>query len=243
MEPEATIGVGGPRFILAGDVGTYSVAVQGTSNVDTPYTFFQVGIPEMGQNLLVYNLDYLNFFSNVRGGDPAGALPSVPFADLNPATNTNGYLLTSGYVYDQHAFGFDGFTFNVETYPGLRELNERNFEQLRERIYAARPDAREAGVLDNGPEGLDLIQPGLFALYKAFGSVPDFITRNFVPFQFNVVAAATAMTRGEFIEHVLKEAEQLRQGVLDDVSASGGLLALAADKATWDAAFLREIKR
>ena len=243
LEPEATIGVGGPRFILAGDVGTYSVAVQGTSNVDTPYIFFQVGIPEMGQNLQVYNLDYLHFFSNVRGADPAGALPGVPFADLNPATNTNGYLLTSGYVYDQHAFGFDGFTFNVETYPGLRELNERNFEQLRERIYAARPDAREAGVLDNGPEGLDLIQPGLFAIYKQFGAVPDFVTRNFVPFQFNVVAAATAMTRAQFIEHVLGEAEQLRQGVLEDTSATAGLLALAADKATWEAAFLASLEQ
>lgn len=242
IEADVTVGVGGPRFILAGDVGTYSVAVQGTSNVDTPYVFFQVGIPEMGINEFVYNLDYLNFFSNVRGSSPDADLDGVPFPSLNPAINTNGYLLTSGYLYDQHAFGFDGFTFNIETYPGLKELNERNFEQLRERIYATNPAFAEAGILDNGPQGLDLIQPGLFALYKKFGAVPDFFTQAFVPFQFNVVVAATAMTRAEFFAHSLGEAEQLRQGVLDDVDASAGLLALAADKPTWDALFLASLE-
>ncbi|MEX2214849.1 MAG: Ig-like domain-containing protein [Phycisphaeraceae bacterium] len=242
IEADVTIGVGGPRFILAGDVGTYSVAVQGTGNVDTPYVFFQVGIPEMGTNSHVYQLDYLNFFSNVRGSAPETDLDGVPFPSLNPATNTNGYLLTSGYLYDQHAFGFDGFTFNVETYPGLKELNERNFEQLRERIYAARPDVAASGVLDDGPQGLDLIQPGLFATYKAFGSIPDFLTEAFVPFQFNVVVAATAMTRAQFIEHSLGEAEQLRQGILADAGASAGLLAIAADKATWDALFLASLE-
>ncbi len=50
IEPDVTIGVGGPRVILAGDVGTYSVALQSLSNLDTPYVFFQVGIPEMGLN-------------------------------------------------------------------------------------------------------------------------------------------------------------------------------------------------
>ena len=153
----------------------------------------------------------------------------VPFASLNPAVNMTGQLLTSGYVFDQRTAGFDGFTFNVETYPGLRELNERNFEKLRERIYAARPDLAELGILDDGPEGLDLIQPGLFALYKTFGSIPDFLTVKFIPFQFHVVATATAMTRDEFVAHALGQAEQLRQGVLDDPDASAALLALAAE--------------
>ena len=242
IQPEVTIGVGGPRIILAGDVGTYSVALQGIGNLDTPYMFFQVGIPEMGRNINVYNLDYLHFFSNVRGAPPGGDYPEVPFASLNPAVNLTGQLLTSGYVFDQQAAGFDGVTFNVETYPGLRELNQRNFEQLRERIYAARPDLAELGILDDGPEGLDLIQPGLFALYKAFGSIPDFITVNFIPFQFHVVAAATTMTRGEFVAHALAQAEQLRQGVLDDPDTSAALLALAADRTTWGDLFLAALE-
>jgi subtilase family serine protease len=34
VEPEVTIGVGGPRYIFAGDTGTYSVALQNLGNVD-----------------------------------------------------------------------------------------------------------------------------------------------------------------------------------------------------------------
>ena len=45
IEPEVTIGIGGPRVILAGDQATYSVALQNLSNLDAPYTFFQVGVP------------------------------------------------------------------------------------------------------------------------------------------------------------------------------------------------------
>ena len=47
VQPEVTIGTGGPRAILAGDVGTYSIALKGASNLDAPYTFFQVGVPEL----------------------------------------------------------------------------------------------------------------------------------------------------------------------------------------------------
>jgi len=39
IPPEVTIGVGGPRAILAGDTGTYSVALQSFSNLDTPMSF------------------------------------------------------------------------------------------------------------------------------------------------------------------------------------------------------------
>ena len=66
IEPDATIGIGGPRVILAGDTGLYSVALQSLTNVDTPYTFFQVGIPEMGVNGDVYGLPFVRFASNLR---------------------------------------------------------------------------------------------------------------------------------------------------------------------------------
>ena len=45
IEPEVTIGVGGPRVILAGDLATYSVALQSLCNLDAPYVYFQVGVP------------------------------------------------------------------------------------------------------------------------------------------------------------------------------------------------------
>ena len=43
IEPDVTIGIGGPRVILAGDQATYSVALQNLSNLDAPYTFFEYG--------------------------------------------------------------------------------------------------------------------------------------------------------------------------------------------------------
>ncbi|MER9397477.1 LEPR-XLL domain-containing protein [Mesorhizobium sp. M0615] len=39
LEPDVTIGLGGPRVLLAGDTGTYGIAFQSHTNVDTPYTF------------------------------------------------------------------------------------------------------------------------------------------------------------------------------------------------------------
>src|SRR4029077_6795230 len=44
VAPDVTIGVGGPRFILAGDTGTYSVALLNQGNLDAPYTVFTVGV-------------------------------------------------------------------------------------------------------------------------------------------------------------------------------------------------------
>src|SRR5262249_29841271 len=41
LEPDITIGLGGPRVLAPGQVGTYSVGLQSLSNVDAPYVFFQ----------------------------------------------------------------------------------------------------------------------------------------------------------------------------------------------------------
>ena len=50
IEPDVTIGVGGPRFILAGDTGTYSVALQNLGNINAPYVEFNVGIPQLSND-------------------------------------------------------------------------------------------------------------------------------------------------------------------------------------------------
>ena len=179
IEPEVTIGVGGPRAILAGDVGTYSVALQNLSNLDAPYTYFQFGVPEMGINGWVYGLPYLDFFHNVRGAPEGGNLEDVPFASLDPTVNTvgnNGYNIASGFLFDQPADGFAGFSFNVATYPGLKEMHDRAFEEFRTRLYAAFPAYERQGLLDDGPEGLDLIVPGLSIVWNTFGAIPDLLT-------------------------------------------------------------------
>ena len=244
LEPDVTIGLGGPRIILAGDVGTYSVALPSISNVDTPYTFFQVGIPELGINQFVYNLPYARLNTNLRGTPPADALNAIPWASLESTLNQSGQVLASGYLLDQAADDFTGFTFNVTTYAGLRELHDRAFSALRDRLYAAFPAIAKAGVLDDGPEGLNDIYPGLYDIFAAFGDVPDCLfTAPFVPFQFHVAAAATAMTRDEFIAHSLKTAEDLRTAILADDSASPSLLTFAANSVSWGQLYLASLEQ
>ncbi|MFO7898428.1 MAG: CARDB domain-containing protein, partial [Planctomycetota bacterium] len=238
IEPDVTIGVGGPRIILAGDTGIYSVALQSLSNLDTPYTFFQVGVPEMGRHFMLYDLPYLHFFSNVRGGPQAGDTTGLPWPALNSAVNTNGHVLAPGYMVNQYADDFTGFTFGVMTYPGLEEMHDRAWEELVAKIYAARPDLAETDALAAGPDALDLFHPGLGALYKTLGAIPPELFYPIIPFQFHLVASATAMNRAEFIDHNTDEADRLREAILADPDASPALVTLAADETTWQQLYL-----
>src|SRR3546814_18223167 len=68
IQPEVVIGVGGPRVLLAGDQATYSVALDNQSNLDAPYTSFQIGVPELGTNPNVHGLRFLDFLDRKRAG-------------------------------------------------------------------------------------------------------------------------------------------------------------------------------
>jgi hypothetical protein len=76
----------------------------------------------------------------------------VEGAKFSPGALIN---LAPGYALDVEAQGYVGLTFNVQTYPGLKELIARQFELFRERAYAARPEWKAQGYLDNGIEDLD----------------------------------------------------------------------------------------
>ncbi len=237
IEPDVTIGIGGPRFIFAGDQGTYSVALQNLGNVDAPYVYFNVGVPELGINDWVYNLPYLNFTSNLRGG-PEGSLENLPWAELDSAMNTNGTVQAGGFVFDQPADGFAGFTFQVQTYPGLRELHDHAWEELKAKLYQAFPQYAAVDLLAPGPSALDLISPGLTLIWEVFGAVPDFLRIPKIPFQFHVVASSTTMNREEFIAFSLQEAEKIRQGILKDANADPALVNLAANESTWQSLYM-----
>jgi hypothetical protein len=137
IEPDVTIGIGGPRVILGGDGGTFGIAFQSLSNLDTPYVHFQFGVAEMGRNNVVFNLPFLQTFNNLRG-QPDGVREDVAWASLDSDVNAEGplagYNTSTGYVFDLAASGFTGLTFNVATYPGLRELVDRSWEALKERF-------------------------------------------------------------------------------------------------------------
>ncbi len=145
IEPDVTIGLGGPRTILAGEVGTYSVALQSVSNLDTPYVYFQVGIPELLINDIVYSLPFVRFNSNVRG--VPDVRDDIAWAMIDSSVNSDdiyaGQVRAPGYLFDTDANGFTGFSFNVSTYPGLEELHDRAWDDLVSQVYAAMPDAKE----------------------------------------------------------------------------------------------------
>ena len=243
VEPEVTVGVGGPRYIFAGDTGTYSVALENLGNVDAPYTYFSVGIPEMGTNLPLFNLPYLGFESNVAGGPTAGSQSNLAWATLNSNNNVNGYDLTSGYLVDEAAGGFAGFTFNVDTYPGLAAMEVHDWNAFKAALYAAEPQLAAENVLADGPQDLDKIQKGLTGLWDAFGEVPPMVLWPIVPFQFNIAASATSLTRDEFVAQQITLADQMRTAILADPTASPALFTLAANQSTWEDMYLASLEQ
>ncbi len=254
IEPEVTIGIGGPRVILAGDQATYSIALQGISNLDTPYTYFEVGVPQLLFNPIVYGLPYLEFYTNVRG-EPEGAAGTanedIPWVNMESINNTIGQLYTSGFLYDQPADGFSGFSINLTTYPGLKEMHEKAFAAFRSKMAQFFPELD--GLLDNGETGLgdwweavkakaDEIQPGLGAamgqldfldMYQSNEAVPDKCVIPFIPFRFHIYATATSMTRAEYVEFQSQQIRDLRTAILDADDAPAALIALAADEQTF----------
>ncbi|MFN9746157.1 MAG: CARDB domain-containing protein, partial [Betaproteobacteria bacterium] len=256
IEPDVTIGIGGPRNIEPGDGAVYSVSLQSLTNVDTPYVRFDIGATEMGRSADVLqglNLPYVVFGSNVGGRPPGAAQGSegntqgygttptrplrsdVPWASLDGTVNTEGWNLAPGYAFDLAGSGFAGFTFNVQTYPGLAEWKNYDFEGLRDKLYAARPDWKASGLLDGGVQDLDKIERGLAA--KFLSRVPEIhlgpLEMAAMPFRFDTLGAATPLTREEFIADQREHAKRLRTAILADASAASTLTALAADEAQW----------
>jgi len=166
IEPDVAVAMGGPRVLAPGDFGTYSLSVRNRSNVDLPYVYFQFGVPELGHNEFVYNFRYVTFASNLRGAAEAATLQDLAWASLDSAIDAEGIVTAHGYALDLPAGQFAGLTFDTHTYPGLRELADRNFDALRTRIYQKYPEY--VGLLDEGPSGLAEIDPLLLQIYESF---------------------------------------------------------------------------
>ncbi len=138
------------------------------------------------------------------------------------------------------AGGFVGATFDVQTYPGLKEWMNYDFEGLRDKLYALRPEWKTQGLLDGGVQDLNNISPGL--AQKFLSTEPDQHVTKLewlaIPFRFNVVGAATPITRDEFILEQSQHAKKLRDAILADAQAPSGLSTLAADEAQWVSGWL-----
>jgi len=118
---DATIALGGPRVLAPGDTGTYGVTIINRTNLDTPYAFFEFGLPELDLNPEVFNLPFVTFRSNLRGA-PEDQLENLPWAGLVSDVNRSGEILAPGYVFDQATRGFANRAFNVTIYEGLADI-------------------------------------------------------------------------------------------------------------------------
>ena len=254
VEPDVTIGIGGNRTILAGDSQDYSIQLDNTGNLDAPYTFFQVGVPQLGNNFIVYNLPYLTFSSNVSGQPTnlaTSANANVPYSSIAGITDTNGQLITSGFLLNSAGESSSGFTVNVQTYPGLEALNARAFNSFRAEAATFAPSLDS--LLANGASGLAawwtafkaLVADGNAQLqstldqidfvgdYNNNTAIPSADVIPYIPFSFSIFAAATTMTRDEFVTYMTNQALTLRTNILASVgtanAAPAPLLALVAD--------------
>ena len=81
--------------------------------------------------------------------------------------------------------------------------------------------------------GAALDQLDFEGLFNANAAVPGTCEQTFIPYRSHVYAAATTMTRAEFVEFNAQEARDLRQAILQSDNAPGALLALAGDEQVW----------
>jgi hypothetical protein len=238
VERDVTVGLGGPRIVPAGQAGFYSVVVDSLTNVDTPYVRFTFGAPEMGTNDMAYGLPFLDFNTNLGGGSDE-ATDILGLTGSQAPINRNGQWLAPGYAFDLAARGQASMSFSVQTYPGLQALIDRDFDKFKAFLYDRDPALAEADALAGGIDALKDIDPLFHDIFTdpgyevVYGDLPWYL-----PFQFNVVAAATPMTREEFVAEQITEAERLRQAVLADAEANPALQTLAADGQAWVDGFL-----
>ncbi|MAE65735.1 MAG: hypothetical protein CMJ18_15810, partial [Phycisphaeraceae bacterium] len=137
LEPDVTVALGGPRVLAPGQTGFYGASLISRTNVDTRYTQFAFGVPELGLNGQLFNLPYVVFASNLRGeaeGPADGRLDDVPFASLVSDVNTprklEGEILAPGVVFDLATQQFAGRSFSAQIYEGLAEILAENPKAL-----------------------------------------------------------------------------------------------------------------
>ncbi len=243
VEQEVTVGLGGPRVVPVGQAGTYAVTLQSLTNIDTPYVRYTFGIPYIGTNPKAYDIPYVEFSSNLTGTPDGTPDPAVPWASLRSDVNTSGYNLAPGYAFDLGAGGYTALTFTAQTYPIIRALEDRNFELVREFLYEQHPTWRAGRLLDAGFAPLQTLAP---EIYKIFADPSEPVIKEgmpvFMPFQFNIVAAATPMTRAEFVAEQTREADRIRAKVLADPAAPGALMVIAGDREAWIAGWLAALE-
>ncbi len=175
----------------------------------------------------------------------------MPYSQLKSAVDTNGYFTSTGVLLNAAAGSAGGVSFTVNTYPGLQALADRAFGSFRALADTFAPDldkylangaggiadwwtAFKAEVSQGNPQLAGVLnQIDFVGEYESNTAVPDKDIIPFIPFRFNVFAAATTMTQGEFVTYMTDQALQLRANIIASAGtanpAPSSLLALVAD--------------
>ncbi len=117
IAPDVTVGLTGKRVLDLEEFATYGISVKSISNLDAPYVRFQYGLPALGNNPLL-GIPYTPSNTNLRG-NPSNSLTDLPWATLTSDLNTNGELLSTGYIYDFPTGGYIGQNLNLQVYPNI----------------------------------------------------------------------------------------------------------------------------
>ena len=110
-------------------------------------------------------------------------------------------------------------------------------------LYATYPELAASGVLEGGPESLNNFVPACMSdtcLGCRFPTCPCEMAMT--PYRFHLTAAATAMTRSEFVDYVSQQALELRDAILADGDATPALLTIAADETSWVTLYLAALE-
>src|SRR6185295_17956085 len=90
------------------------------------YVFFQYGIPHLDPDVHGLNMEKAVMHTSLGGQGQFPGSRNVPWSDLVSKVTLDGESLAPGYAVDLADRGFASLSFDVETWPGLKELLAKN---------------------------------------------------------------------------------------------------------------------
>ena len=126
---DVTVGMGGPSTLGIGQIGNYLVSLESITNVDTPYVFFECGVPDAPNPAPFLIPGPALAFSTDLSGQPNVA--GVPWPDLSSVVNLNGQFEAQGVAFDVAQQSTSVMSFTIQAYPELAQVlaEDPNFLQ------------------------------------------------------------------------------------------------------------------
>ena len=122
-------GYGRPSTLGIGQIGNYLVSLESITNVDTPYVFFENGVPNAPNPAPFLIPGPALAFSTDLSGQPNVA--GVPWPDLSSVVNLNGQFEAQGVAFDVAQQSTSVMSFTIQAYPELAQVlaEDPNFLQ------------------------------------------------------------------------------------------------------------------